>query len=189
MKYYINYSAFKDYRFVYDDELGVVCYSLEDEKELPRLSDTDADYFKLRLLGRFEEDTTNANFYRLLCRYNLHLKDGRIIKCKWGLFLSVTKSLSLACTYNMGKNCYIDDFNESKDFDKYGFYDLHNIDSSDLCTLLYIEIPLKMGLYLVNLADTRNKGIIHKFEDLLCMNLSRLFYMLKVSGVGDIEFG
>lgn len=186
MRYYCDFSPYRDYRYVYNDSNGTVEYHYGKIYEpLPVIQSSDADFYRLRTLIPFEADNLVSvmRWYCGLYSYIGILECSRKLSVKSGLFLNESKSLLFGCQMSVKETGYIDDFIHKKTFESYGFEILY----TDVGTImLYIEIPLKMGLYLYSL---RGKlSLIHQFDDLLCKRINVLFPMLSIVRVEELVY-
>lgn len=167
MKYRLDYSSYVSFIFIYDDETGVVEYKLNSGSclFLKCLPLDNADFYKLRLAMHDER--------QLLCHYTVQYNEVDSVCFRMVLdLLSDAKTLRVCWLYS-DRNL---DWKMRSIFGVAGFVHSH---MSALNSCIKIEIPIKMGLYLLNLKSRHAEELVHQFDGLMSRGLDRMFENVK----------
>lgn len=194
MKYYLNTKDAKKYRFIYDNEDSSVVYSRKDlDSDFENIYDLQEAYIKLKDYGKFKpvvksskHDRFVGKFERFLCSYDLHLEDNRRISVDMYLYFNKNNKLRVRFVvsfYNSGNPSK--DFRRNKKFAREaGFKCVQR----KLSLVGRIKIPVRMGYYLIDMADNYDTMIVHQFDDLMCMKLNKILYNLRVKDFEKVNW-
>lgn len=184
MKYIVNNSKNAKYRFIYDDlNKSCVYESFPDSSDMQCIEDTGLDFYKLKTYGGFRLSRGRLKNYVLV------LDTGGLLFVDLRLCLSHDKYLLLEFSLVL---------NEGDSFANYIFdYDAVSYDlgfrlstATGLSSVCFgaVDIPFKIGFYLINLANSCDEKLLHIFEDMLCMEMHRLFPNIHVKSVKEIMY-